>query len=246
VEVITGFHAIEEYIKSAKGRSVLYMTGNNKRHDNLSLLAEKQGIKVIKAEQKELDRLSGSSDNRGAVLVLQEKGAKKIKYSSVREFLDTLDAGSKEESIVLLLDGITDPHNFGAILRSADQLGIDLVITPGRRSASDNPTVRKTSAGASEYVSVVEDNLARSMDLLKKKGFWIFGADMAGQECWSLNLKGKTALILGSEGSGISRLLAEKCDSLIKIPSFGRVDSFNVSVAAGILMYETVRQHSGK
>jgi len=243
VEVITGFHAIEEYIKSSKGRSVLYITGRNKRHADIALIAEKQGIKVVTAEQKELDRLSGGSENRGAVLVIQEKALKKIKYTSVKNFLDNFD---REESIVLLLDGITDPHNFGAILRSADQLGIDLVITPGRRSASDSPTVRKTSAGASEYVPVVEDNLARSMDLLKKKGFWIFGADMSGRDCWSLNLKGKTALILGSEGSGISKLLAQKCDSLIKIPSSGRVDSFNVSVAAGILMYETVRQHNGK
>ena len=124
MEVITGFHAIEEYIKSSKGRSVLYITGRNKRHADIALIAEKQGIKVVTAEQKELDRLSGGSENRGAVLVIQEKALKKIKYTSVKNFLDNFD---REESIVLLLDGITDPHNFGAILRSADQLGIDLL-----------------------------------------------------------------------------------------------------------------------
>ncbi len=243
MELITGFHAIEEFIKSGKSDAVLYITGSGKRHESLASLASDHGLKVVKASQKEIDNLSGDSENRGAALAVQKKKEKRVKISSLKDFLDTAGDGSLR---VLMLDGITDPHNFGAILRSADQLNTDLVIIPSRRSAGDSLTVRKTSAGASEYVPVVEENLSRSIDLLKKKGFWIYGADMAGKECWSLDLKGKVALILGSEGKGISRLLAEKCDSLIKIPANGHVDSFNVSVAAGILLYEISRQQSGK
>jgi len=239
MEIITGFHAIEEYVKSGSESCILYITGSSRRHEAIAALAVKRGIRVVNTQQKEVDNISGDPENRGAVLVLHSGKQKKTAVTSLKSFLGS---EIKEKSIVLLLDGITDPHNFGAILRSADQFGIDLVIVPGRRSAGDNMTVRKTSAGASGYISIVEENLSRSMDLLKSSGFWIYGADMEGENCWSLNLKGRVALVLGSEGKGISRLLAEKCDSLIKIPSAGHVDSFNVSVAAGILMYETVRQ----
>jgi 23S rRNA (guanosine2251-2'-O)-methyltransferase len=123
---------------------------------------------------------------------------------------------------------------------------VDLVITPGRRSAGDNLTVRKTSAGAYEYVSIAEENLSRSIDALKKCGFWIYGADMAGRACWGEKLGGRVALVMGSEGKGISRLLAEKCDCLVKIPANGNIDSFNVSVAAGILLYEIYRQQKNQ
>jgi len=247
MEVITGFHAIEEALKNlsapnfstvqAKGK--LYITGKHKKHDIIATVAFEKNIKVIKTDQKEIDSISDHSDNRGAVLILTDKKNSKIKPLSLKNFFEI---SNKNNSIVLLLDGVTDPHNFGAILRSADQFAVDLVIIPGKRSAGENATVRKTSAGASEYVPVIEDNLARSIDALKKNGFWVYGADMDGKPCMSQDLKGKVALILGSEGKGISRLLAEKCDGLIKIPSSGHVDSFNVSVACGILLYEIVRQ----
>jgi len=224
----------------------LYITGKHKRHDILAAIASEKKVEVIKSDQKEIDSISDDSDNKGAVLLLAAKRNKrnnKIKPLSLKNFFEI---SNKNNSIVLLLDGVTDPHNFGAILRSADQFAVDLVIIPGKRSAGENATVRKTSAGASEYVPVIEDNLARSIDALKKNGFWVYGADMDGKPCMSQDLKGKIALILGSEGKGISRLLAEKCDGLIKIPSSGHVDSFNVSVACGILLYEIVRQHNGQ
>ena len=245
MEAITGFHAIEEALKNVDTDSrrydagKLYITGKHKRHDIIAAIAHEKKIKVIETDQKEVDSFSNDADNRGAVLLLPVKRKSRVKHQSLKNFLEILD---KSDSIVLLLDGITDPHNFGAILRSADQFGVDLVIIPGKRSAVENATVRKTSAGASEYVSVVEDNLARSIDALKKNDFWIYGADMTGKPCMAQDLKGRVALILGSEGKGISMLLAEKCDGLVKIPSSGNVDSFNVSVACGILLYEIVRQ----
>ena len=250
MEAITGFHAIEEALKNLtlsacpdKNRGKLYITGKHKRHDIIAAIAHEKKVKVIKTDQKEIDSFSNDSDNRGAVLLLSAKRNSRVKHQSLKNFLDIIN---KNNSIVLLLDGITDPHNFGAILRSADQFAVDLAIIPGKRSAGENATVRKTSAGASEYVSVIEDNLARSIDALKKNNFWVYGADMDGKPCMIQDLKGRIALILGSEGKGISSLLAEKCDGLIKIPSYGRVDSFNVSVACGILLYEVIRQQSGE
>ena len=247
LEVITGFHAIEEALKNLAlpdtAQCKLYITGKHKRHDIIAAIASEKKAGVIKIDQKEIDSLSDDIDNRGAVLIINAKKSSRIKHQSIKNFLEILN---KDNSIVLLLDGITDPHNFGAILRSADQFAVDLVITPGKRSAGENSTVRKTSAGASEYVSVIEENLARSIDALKKNNFWVYGADMSGKPCMSQDLRGRIALILGSEGKGISKLLAEKCDGFIKIPAMGRVDSFNVSVACGILLYEIVRQQSAK
>jgi 23S rRNA (guanosine2251-2'-O)-methyltransferase len=145
--------------------------------------------------------------------------------------------------LVLLLDEITDPHNYGAILRCCDQFGVDLVLSRNRRSAKNADIVSKTSAGALSWVPQAETaNLIRALDDLKKAGFWIYGADMEGEPVYKKDLSGRTALVLGSEGSGISRLLCESCDSMIGIPSLGRVDSLNVSVAAGVLLYEVQRQ----
>lgn len=264
MEKITGFHAIEETIRSISKTAVisLYITGKGKRHESIEALAASKGIKILKKSKKEIDDLSGDIDNRGALLLISsakqsaasspsvEKSSPSAvlqkeqlpNYSSLQEFLKTSD--KNKTSIILILDSITDPHNYGAILRSADQCGVDLVITPSRRSAGETTVVHKTSAGASRYVHVVTENLSRATDLLKKNGYWIYGTHMAGEACWSCNLKGSVAIVMGSEGSGISRLLAEKCDKLIKIPSSGHVDSFNVSVATGILLYEIVRQNS--
>ena len=190
--------------------------------------------------------LAGKSpeiDPRGVVLEIsgrREEG----RETSLKAYLDKLDKSAAENALVLILDRITDPHNLGAILRSADQFNADLVVLPSRRSAGDNATVRKISSGASEYVPQAVENLSRAADLLKKSGFWIYAADMGGEASWNVSLKGRTALILGSEGEGVSRILTEKSDSIIRIPASGHVDSFNVSVAAGILMYEAVRQQS--
>ena len=241
MKAITGFHAIEEYIRSGRKNCALYITGASSRHEKLSDAAANQGIEVFRVDKKEIEKISGDPENRGAALMLRGRISSKNRFDSLKTFAEKLE---NENSVVLLLDSITDPHNFGAILRSADQFGADIVVIPGRRSVSENMTVRKTSAGASEYVPVVVENLSRSIDILKKNSFWVYGAEMDGSPCWSENLKGRVALVLGSEGKGISRLLLDKCDRLVKIPAQGNIDSFNVSVAAGILLYEISRQQN--
>ncbi len=242
-ETIVGFHAIEEMLKEKNIEGTLYISGKGKRHEKISAMSAGMNIKIQKVSDEVIQKKSPGIDPRGVVLEVTGK-REKSRETSVKVFLDKLEKSGKENSLVLILDGITDPHNLGAILRSADQFDVDLVILPSSRSAGDNSTVRKISSGASEYVPQAVENLSRAADLLKKSGFWIYAADMGGDDSWKLNLKGRTALVLGSEGEGVSRILTEKSDSIIKIPASGHVDSFNVSVAAGILMYETVRQFS--
>jgi 23S rRNA (guanosine2251-2'-O)-methyltransferase len=152
-------------------------------------------------------------------------------------------AESKDESLVVVLDHLSDPHNFGAILRSADQFGADLVLCPSARSVRETDTVFSSSAGAAAWVpQAYVPNLAQALAGLKMAGFWVYGADMGGRPAWELDLSGKVALVLGSEGGGLGRLLAKTADALVGLPALGHVDSLNVSVAAGILMYEVLRR----
>jgi 23S rRNA (guanosine2251-2'-O)-methyltransferase len=144
---------------------------------------------------------------------------------------------------VVVLDEVTDPHNYGAILRSCDQFGADLVLSRNRRNAKHAEILSTTSAGAADWVPAAETaNLPRAVEDLKEAGFWIYGADMEGDAAYTVDLQGRIALVLGGEGSGISRLLRERCDRMIAVPSLGRIDSLNVSVAAGVLFYELIRQ----
>ena len=143
------------------------------------------------------------------------------------------------------MDSITDPHNFGAILRTAETAGVHGVIIPKRRSVGLNATVGKTSAGAIEYVPVARvTNLVRTMEELKKEGIWIACADMKGDDYFDAALDGAIALVIGSEGEGVSRLVKENCDFTVSIPMYGRISSLNASVAAGLMMYEVVRQRN--
>ena len=240
-DTVVGLHAIEEILKEEGISGTLYIAGSGKRHDKISLLANKKNIKIRKVSNDFLKRKVPYTDTKGVILEISEK-KESSREITLKKFLSSLEKSEKENSLVLILDSITDPHNLGAILRSADQFNIDLVILPLKRSAADNSTVRKISSGASEYVPQAIENLSRTVDILKKYRFWVYAADMAGQDLWNFDLKGRTALILGSEGKGVSRILKEKSDSLINIPAYGHIDSFNVSVAAGILMYEAIRQ----
>jgi 23S rRNA (guanosine2251-2'-O)-methyltransferase len=162
---------------------------------------------------------------------------------SLEDFIARL--GERRDALVLILDEITDPHKYGAILRCCDQFGADLVLSRNRRSAKNADIVTKTSSGAVSWVPQAETpNLVRAAEDLKEAGFWIYGADMGGKNIHTVDLSGRTALVLGSEGAGISRLLQERCDAMVGIPSVGRIDSLNVSVAAGVLLYEVRRQRS--
>ena len=236
---LTGFHAIEERIKSGRLCGPLLVAKPGPRARELVVLANERKIRVDRVGTADLDHLA--PDHRGVALEINESSGES--EVSFEEFLASLEESDRKDALVAILDEITDPHNYGAILRSCDQFGVDLVLTRHRRIAKHADAIAKTSAGASAWVPQAETaNLPRSVEDLKEAGFWIYGADMEGEAACRKDLRGRTAIILGGEGTGISRLLRENCDAMISIPSLGRIDSLNVSVAAGVLFYEVMRQ----
>jgi 23S rRNA (guanosine2251-2'-O)-methyltransferase len=237
---ISGFHAIEEHIRSGAPATALLVAKAGPRAREILALAVERRVRVDRVGTFDLDRLA--PDHRGIALQVESDDAAASEVS-LEDFIARL--GERKDVLVAILDEITDPHNYGAILRSCDQFGVDLALTRSRRIAKYAEVVSKTSAGAASWVAVAETaNLPRAVSDLKDAGFWIYGADMSGEPVYAKNLTGRTAIILGGEGTGISRLLRENCDALIAIPSQGRVDSLNVSVAAGILFYEVRRQRN--
>jgi 23S rRNA (guanosine2251-2'-O)-methyltransferase len=238
---LSGFHAIEERIKSGRSCGALLVAKPGPRAREIVDLAIERKIIVSRTGTADLDRLSG--DHRGILLEVDDP----LKETGVNRNLEGFIAGlgDRKDALVVILDEITDPHNYGAILRSCDQFGADIVITRKRRIAKYAEVISKSSAGASAWVPTADaPNLPRAVEILKEKGFWIYGADMEGEPAWSKDLRGRTAIILGGEGTGISRILKERCDALISIPSLGKLDSLNVSVAAGVLFYEVMRQRN--
>lgn len=242
---LTGYHAIEEYLLSLESRgglqadrapSLLYARTNG-RIERIRRIAERLGLSTSRVDTDELDSRVGRERHRGVVLEVPRLAG------SVERLDDFLAEETPPSSAVLALDGVTDPHNLGAVLRSAEWFGVDLVVLPNRRSAGLTDTVLRTSAGAASRVpTVTVPNLVRALGDLKDAGFWVYGAEPAGEEMCSAGLTGRVALVLGSEGAGLSRLTSERCDVLVRIPSIGTVESLNVSVAAGILLYEMRRQ----
>ncbi len=235
---IIGHHAIEEILKKGALQGSLYLLPGKKKNEELRALARDRGVPVVIGDERELDAIAGGADHRGAALVIDELP---FEYRNNLGFI--LKGLTGRNALVLLLDGITDPHNFGAILRTADQFRTDCVVVTERRAAHETQTVVKTSSGASSYVTLVTvPNLRQAVETLKQNEFWVYGADVSGSDAATLDLRGRIALILGSEGKGLRQLVRESCDGLVRIPARGHVDSFNVSVAAGILMYEVRRQ----
>ena len=234
---LTGFHAIEELIKSGKAKGPLLASNAGPRARAIMDLAKEHKIPINRTGEHEMNRVARG--HRGIALAV-DQGATTAE-TTVEEFIADLEEG--EDALVLMLDSITDPHNYGAIIRSCDQFGADLVVVANRRSAKDAETVSKTSAGASAWMPIAPvSNLVRTALILKDAGFWIYGADMDGVPVDEQDLKGRIVLVMGSEGAGIARLLRETCDGIVSIPAHGRVDSLNVSVAAGVLLYEVSRQ----
>ncbi len=251
MRIITGFHAIEEELralgspdKGKKGKGLggvtLVHTKPGPRVKKMIETAGKIGVPCRQADESELNRLVGAlpptaRDHRGVVLekANEEQPAKAGFDESVAALAE------KDRALVLILDSITDPHNVGAIIRSADQFSVDLVVLPENRSATDFEVISRTSAGASSWVNIsLTNNLVRAVERLKEAGFWIYGADAGGVSAPEIELSPKAAIVMGSEGTGIARLLREKCDRIVSIPTAGKLDSLNVSVAAGVLLYE--------
>lgn len=195
------------------------------------------GVRLKFAPRIELDQLAGTTQHQGVLAEVED-----LEWASVDDILDLAEKRG-EELLIVLLDGITDPRNFGAIIRSAEVLGAHGVVVEERRSAPLSPVVAKTAAGATSYLPVAQTkNLPRLMDALKKDGVWVYGAaGEAAQDVRKVDFSGKVALVIGAEGEGMRRLVREKCDALVSIPVRGRVQSLNASVAAGILLFEASR-----
>lgn len=199
--------------------------------------AKEAGIIIQEVDKVKLDALAEGGNHQGVVAYVSQ-----YDYVSVEDILNiALDKG--EPPFVIICDKITDPHNLGAIIRTANCVGAHGVIVPKRNSAGLNSVVAKTSAGAVEYTKVARvTNIADTIDKLKKQGMWIAAADMDGQEMYKTDLKGSLGIVVGSEGEGVSRLVKEKCDFIVSIPMHGQINSLNASVAAGVMMYEALRQ----
>jgi len=243
VDKIYGIHAVESVL-TRKPQNVIQLFLLKNRKDktlsNIESLAQKAGIKCQNIDRKKMDdRVQGN--HQGVIAEVKVADA-------VMSEVDLLElAANQEKLLLLILDGVTDPHNLGACIRTADAAGVDAIVLPKDRSASMNATVRKVACGAAEYVPVVKvTNLARFLKQLKEEFVWIVGtAGEAEDDVYSNQFADKTAIVMGAEGSGMRRLTREHCDQLIKIPMAGSVSSLNVSVATGVCLFEYVRQQNG-
>jgi RNA methyltransferase, trmH family, group 3 len=247
---ITGFHSIEEMLRSKEKLegAVLFYSKVGPRVKKIIALAQNLGVEIVFEDDKALDKKVSSlplllQNHKGAVLVI-EHSKSLLNKTSLEALIASIS--EKQKSCVLILDSISDCHNMGSIIRSAEQFAIDAVIVPKHASAGgDEQVILKTSAGAASWMKIVEvSNLSSTISLLKDAGFWVFASDMAGQSLYDVKFPDKVAIVMGSEGSGISRLAKKNCDVIVSIPTFGKIDSLNVSVAAGIFLYEVKKQFS--
>lgn len=237
--LIEGRNPINEAIMAE--RSIEKIMIARGEHDNrmrkLIKRAKDNKIIIQEVDKRKLDQLSETENHQGVIAIASE-----YEYCSVEDILSYANE-KNENPFVIILDEITDPHNLGAIIRTANIAGAHGIIIPERRSAGLTQIVAKTSAGALEYTRVAKvKNLNNIIKELKDKGIWIYTADMDGKVMYDEDLKGPMALIIGSEGKGVSRLVKENSDFILKIPMYGDINSLNASVSAGVLMYEVVRQ----
>lgn len=237
--VIYGINAVAEALK-ARGRGFEYVAIARERHDGRvqRIVAEchSAGVPVRAMPRQELERLAGTAGHQGVVAVTSEK-----QYAEVD---DLLAQRRGRHAFLLVLDGVEDPHNLGAIIRTADAAGADGIIIPERRAVGVTATVAKASAGASEHLPIAKaTNVSRTLEQLKRQNIWTVGLDERGNSAYDqLDYNMDCALVLGAEGKGLHELVRKHCDFVVSIPMLGRVPSLNVSVAAAVVMYEVARQ----
>jgi 23S rRNA (guanosine2251-2'-O)-methyltransferase len=240
--LLFGIHAVESALQHDPGNVVelfIESGGQNARLKELSEKARDLGVKPHARDKAALDRMTGGARHQG--VVARYDAPAPLPESALAE----LAAKAGHEALFLVLDGVTDPHNFGACLRSAEAAGATAVLVPKDRAVGVTPTVRRASAGAADRVPIVAaTNLVRALKQMKDAGVWLVGlvGEKTAQSIYSVDLKGPIALVLGSEGEGMRRLTRETCDFLAQIPMRGDVESLNVSVATGIVLFETLRQ----
>ena len=243
-DVLVGRNAVTEALKSGRGINKLWIASGDREGSvaEIAALAKERGIVVQYVERAKIEALAGGHRHQGVLAYVAP-----VPYAELEDILKAAEAKG-EAPFLVLLDELEDPHNLGALLRTADATGVHGILIPKRRSVSLNATVAKTSAGAVEYVPVARiGNLAQTLKKLKEKGFWVAGADMDGEKAYyEADLTGPLVLVVGSEGKGMSRLTKEACDFIVRMPMVGRINSLNASVAGSILMYESMRQRLQK
>ena len=238
--MVEGRNAVLEALKTNDNPDKLYVQEGLGEGPVSQIVAEarKRNLLTVYVPKDKLDQMSETGHHQGVILNLAAAA-----YAEVEDILALAEAKG-EKPFLFVLDGIEDPHNLGAIIRSANLAGAHGVIIPRHRAASVNATVAKASAGAVYHTLIAKvTNIAQTIEELKEKGIWFVCADMGGEEMYRLNLTGAIGLVIGNEGSGVSRLVKEKCDFIASIPMKGDIDSLNASVAAGILAWEIVRQN---
>ena len=239
--IICGKNPVLEALRSGKEIDRLLVAHGARGGTIKEIIAKcsKKGVLIKEVSPQKLDFYCAGANHQGVALMLASR-----KYCSVQDIL-SYASGNGEDPFLIICDEIEDPHNLGAIIRTAEVCGVHGIIIPKRRSASLNATVAKTSAGALEYMMVARvTNIAATIDELKQKGIWVFGADMNGEDYSLTDYKVPCALVIGNEGKGIGPLVSKKCDKIISLPMKGKINSLNASVAAGVLMYKVMESRN--
>lgn len=240
--VVCGRNAVHELLKSGRSIDKLFVRRGDREGSITMIVAEAiaRKIPVIEVDKAKIDALADGANHQGVVAMAAAK-----EYVSVDEILD-IARERGEKPFIVIADEIADPHNLGAIIRCAEGAGAHGLIIPKRRASGLTAVVDKSSAGALEHIAIAKvPNLAAAIDELKEKGIWVYGAEADGTPYYETKFDSATAIVVGSEGNGISRLIREKCDFIISIPMYGNVNSFNVSCAAAVLLCEAARQMRG-
>lgn len=241
-DIIAGRNAVTEAIRSGRAIESIYVQKGN-RHGSITAILAKardKGINIKEVDVRKLDRMTRNANHQGICAT-----AASAEYSELEDIF-RLAEERNEKPFVIICDELSDPHNLGAIIRTAECAGAHGVIIPKRRSVGLTYAVGKSSAGAVEYVPVVRvTNLASTIDELKERGLWVYAADMDGTPWCEQDYSGPTALVVGSEGEGVGKLVKDKCDFIVSLPMKGKINSLNASVACGIICYEVSRQRAG-
>ncbi len=239
--LITGIHAVESALKNDADNITQVWIAENKRNQRVKELinhAQKRGLIAHRSDTASLDKLAKTHQHQG--VVAEYNAAKSFREDDLFDLLENIEG----TPLLLVLDGVTDPHNLGACLRTAEGAGVHAVIAPKDNAVGLTPAARKVASGAAETVPFIQvTNLVRTIEKLKKEGIWFIGtSDKATSDLYTYDFKTPSALVMGAEGKGLRRLTEEHCDTLISIPMAGHVSSLNVSVATGVCLYEVVRQ----
>ena len=238
--LIVGRNAVRELLKSSRTIDKILVQRGEREGSIVVLVAEaiERHIPVIETDKAKLDKLTGGAVHQGIIAMAAEK-----EYCSVDDILNIAKERG-EKPFIIIADGIADPHNLGAIIRCAEGVGAHGLIIPKRRAVGLTPTVSKASCGAIEHLAVAKvTNIAATVDELKEKGIWIFAAEAGGANYYDTDFNCPCAIVLGSEGDGVSKLVKDKSDYIVSIPMYGKINSFNVSTAAAVIFAEVSRQH---